>query len=50
MTQEKIRKQVYEIRELLFNLKDDLTRTHYLNNQDLLEVVNESINKLADFE
>lgn len=50
MNQEKIRKQVYEIRELLFNLKDDLMKTHYLNNQDLLELVNETISKFADYE
>lgn len=49
MTREREIQQVYEIRELLFNLKDDIERacTKY---DDLLDAVNQSIEILSDFE
>ena len=49
MKRDEYQKQVYDIRELLFNLKDDIERacTKY---DDLLDAVNQSIEILSEFE
>ena len=50
MREREIQKQVYGIRELLFNLKDYIECMPNVKYDDLLDVVNESIFKLADYE
>lgn len=46
---DELQKQVYDIRELLFNLKDDIERACN-KYDDLLDAVNQSIEILSDFE
>ena len=49
MKRDEYQKQVYDIRELLFNLKDDVERACN-KYDDLLDAVNQSIAMLSDFE